>query len=150
MCIIIQKAIWSQRHFYNIIWKRLYSGRLHSLITFQRAVNYTFCMCHTLSASAGAYVLYSPTVSSLLHKNSMTALLKWYTCSCRHHCLLLRKRRCPPCGYLSPQPLFHSQGEPRTCLEPPAEFASVLCCAIGSRRVTTNARRSGKSVVKGD
>lgn len=150
MCIIIQKAIWSQRHFYNIIWKLLSSGRLHSLITFQRAVNYTFCMGHTLSASAGAYVLYSLLVSSLLHKNRPTALFKWYTCSRRHQCLLLRKRRCPLCGYLSPQPLFHSQGETRTYLVPPVDFASISYCAIGSRRVTMNARHSGKSAVKGD
>lgn len=147
MCTIIQKAIWSQRHFYNIIWKLLYSGRLHSLITFQRAVNYTFCMSYTVSASASAYVLYSVSVSSHLHKNRLTAPFKWYTCSRRHQCLLLRKRRCPLCGYLSPQPLFHSQGETRTYW---VEFASISRCAVGSRRVTLNARHSGKSVVKGD
>lgn len=50
----------------------------------------------TLSASAGAYVLYSFYVSSLLHKNRLTALFKWYACS-RRQCLLLRKRRCPLC-----------------------------------------------------
>lgn len=150
MCIIIQKAICSQKHFYNIIWKLLYSGRLHSLITFHRAVNYTLCMGYTLSASAGAHVLYSVSVSSLLHKNRLTVLFKWYTCSRRRQCLLLRKRRCPLCGYLSAQLLFHSLGETTTYLVPPVEFASVSYCAIGRRRVTMKARRSGKSVVKGD
>lgn len=76
MCIIIQKAICSQRLFYTIIWKLLYSGRLHSLITFQRAVNYTFCTGYTSSAAADAYVLYSRSASSLLHQNRLTALFK--------------------------------------------------------------------------
>lgn len=71
----------AETFFYNIIWKLLHPGRLHSLITFQRAVNYTFCMWAT-------YYLLLLSVLSLLHKNSLTALFKWLArpCRCRIYC----------------------------------------------------------------